>query len=375
VVFILATTNPEKLIETIRSRTTFIPFRKANSEEIISSLQRVVKGEKMKVDDETVGVIAEAADGSFRDGIKILEQLISEEKELTKDFLEEYLFRKKAFDINTFLSLLSVRDTKSLISEIEALSIKGVSANLFVESLLKKLKNGLLAAVGVGEDKIPGIDKKSLLTLIDLFLEASQNISNSPIEELPLEIAVIKWCGDGDSIDSQTIHSDKDPDISESATKSQSMPKVEVKETLKIIDVVVKEDSQTIVPEVHSSPSDLPIGEGVNDDVWKNILNLIKPINASIEALLRAAKPMTYDGKVLTLGVYYKFHKERLEDIRHRKILEDIVGKVLGSVTRVTCILVEPPPRKIIAEAKVETVLTEGADKDIIKAAEEIFSN
>jgi hypothetical protein len=84
---------------------------------------------------------------------------------------------------------------------------------------------------------------------------------------------------------------------------------------------------------------------------------------------------MTYDGKVLVLGVYYKFHKERLEDIRHRKILEDIVAKVLGSPTKVSCTLVDPPPRKIIEEIKVEAVLTEGKDRDIIKAAEEIFGN
>jgi len=41
----------------------------------------------------------------------------------------------------------------------------------------------------------------------------------------------------------------------------------------------------------------------------------------------------------------------------------------------VVCTLVDPPPRKIVEEIKVETVLTEGKDKDIIKAAEEIFGN
>jgi hypothetical protein len=133
--------------------------------------------------------------------------------------------------------------------------------------------------------------------------------------------------------------------------------------------------AQTIAPGVHSQAAAALEGEGVNDEIWKNILNLIKPVNASIEALLRAARPMKYDGKVLTLGVYYKFHKERLEDIHHRKILEDAVAAVFKSPTRVICILVEPPPRKIIEEVKVEAVLTEGKDKDIMKAAEEIFGN
>jgi hypothetical protein len=47
----------------------------------------------------------------------------------------------------------------------------------------------------------------------------------------------------------------------------------------------------------------------------------------------------------------------------------------LGSPTKVTCVLVEPPPKRIIEEAHDKPVLTEGEDKDIIKVAEEIFGN
>src|SRR3989344_4922885 len=62
--FILATTNPEKLIETIRSRATGISFRKATEAEMIASLGRIAKGEKMKMDKETIGEVAKAANGS-----------------------------------------------------------------------------------------------------------------------------------------------------------------------------------------------------------------------------------------------------------------------------------------------------------------------
>src|SRR3990167_5991416 len=67
VMFILATTNPEKLIETIRSRTTNIAFRKATAEEIVRSLSRAVKGEKMKINEESLNEMAGASGGSFRD--------------------------------------------------------------------------------------------------------------------------------------------------------------------------------------------------------------------------------------------------------------------------------------------------------------------
>jgi len=368
VIFILATTNPEKLIDTIRSRTTYIPFRKARPEEIVRSLKRVVTGEKIKIDTETLSVIAEASDGSFRDAIKILEQLVAEEKELSKDFLEEFLFKKKAFNLDTFTALLVKKDTKSLIEEIGKLGVKGVAVETFLVALLKKLRLSLLAKIGVGTDEIPAMDKEGLIALIELLEEASRGIAGSLIEELPLEIAIIKWCEEGEGNRPQLTHLKQDSSVAEGDTDSGSF---------RSATPATQNLTQTIASGVreHATASGIVEGEGVNDDIWKNILSLIKPVNASIEALLRAARPMKYDGKVLTLGVYYKFHKERLEDVHHRKILEDAVAAVFKSPTRVTCILVEPPPRKIIEEVKVEAVLTEGKDKDIMKAAEEIFGN
>jgi len=356
VIFILATTNPEKLIETIRSRTTYIPFRKATSEEIVRSLKRVVTGEKIKIDSDTLNVIAEASDGSFRDGIKILEQLVAEEKDLTKEFLEEFLFKKKAFDLDKFIGLLIKKDTKSLIEEIGKLSVKGVSIDNFLEALLRKLRVALLAKVGIGTDELGQLSKESLIDLIELLSGALEEVSTSPIEEMPLEIAVIKWCGEAEEDRRESVRPEQNPHPDVGAVSGQP-------------------GKSASIEEVHIQSADFLTGGSVNDEAWKNILALVKPINASIEALLRAARPMAFDGKVLTLGVYYKFHKERLEDANHRKVLEDVVAKVFQSPTKVVCTLIDPPPKKVIVEAEVKTVLTEGKDKDIIKAAEEIFGN
>jgi len=390
VIFILATTNPEKLIDTIKSRTTYIPFRKAKPDEIIRSLKRAVLGEKIKIDDETLGLIAEASDGSFRDGIKILEQLVAEEKELTKDFLEEFLFSKKAFDSDKFVSLLIKKDVKSLIGEIGKLGVKGVKIETFLEAILKKLRTALLAKAGIGTDEVEGINTDGLIYLIELLEDANVRSIDSLIEELPLEIAVIKWCGEGDRNHPQFArlkqNSSAASGIDSGSFRSETFADQNLTQTIvsgarEHADNYVGEDIKSDLAQTKISGSlgqpapEVVAGEGVGDEVWRSILALIKPINASIEALLRAARPMTYDGKVLTLGVYYKFHKERLEDTHHRQVLEDAVAKVLRSPTRVVCVLVDPPPRKVVEETKVEAVLTEGKDKDIIRAAEEIFGN
>ena len=132
-----------------------------------------------------------------------------------------------------------------------------------------------------------------------------------------------------------------------------------------------------------SAPS--VIVNGKIEEVWGRVLTEIRPINASTEALLRAAKPVEFDGKTLTLGVYYRFHKERLESNPHREILGNVVEELFGNPIRVVCILTEPPIRPKDgqpADKKIEesvsnsdTVLTEGEDKDIIKVAKEIFGS
>lgn len=358
VIFVLATTNPEKLIDTIKSRVTVVTFRKANHTEILRSLKRVVTGEKMnagniKIKDDALEVIAKASDGAFRDAIKILEQVNAEGIDLTKESLEEHLFSKKAFDIDSFIELLVNRDAKALIVEIAKFNEKGVSTQNFLTALLDQLRNILLSKVGVGEVSNTSIPKTDLVNLIELLLMASNNISTSPIDELPLELAIIKWCGN-----------DRDSEVEHEIKKEIEY---DSKITDKSENVVEITDSYVMIPDSI---------DGVNEEAWKMILTGVKPINASIEALLRAARPVSYEGGILTLGVYYKFHKERLEDLNHRKILEDVATSVLNSPTRINCRLVEPPPKEIIeVVVKKETVLTEGADRDIIKVAEELFSN
>jgi len=108
--------------------------------------------------------------------------------------------------------------------------------------------------------------------------------------------------------------------------------------------------------------------------VWKKVLGLIRPLNASTEALLRASKPLFINGNVLTLGVFYKFHKEHLESNAHRQILEETLSNILGLKIKVVCTLTEPVLTNMTTEAVNEaTVLTEGVDNDIVGIAEKIF--
>jgi DNA polymerase-3 subunit gamma/tau len=360
VMFILATTIKEKLIETIRSRSTNIIFKRATMEEIERSLKKVVRSEKLKPEKGVLKSIAKAANGSFRDAVKILEQLVSEKKKLNLSVVENYLFQRKAFDVEEFLSYLADKDVKRAVELIESAVSQGASMRTLTEELLKRLQEALLANIGISDNTIEGFDKEDLIILIRLVNRSSDELRGAVLEQIPLEIAIIEWCEVED--DEKKVHNpvpakESNPPKKMSASNpSNSNPE----------DVVTQ---KTVV------------AGSIEDGVWKKILATIRPINTSIEALLRAARPVGFDGKTLTLGVFYRFHKERLEENRHRRVLEDVVERVFGNPTRVVCTLAEPPLKienkketDFVVEKK-DTVLTDAEDEDIISAAKEIFGS
>ena len=133
---------------------------------MITSLGRIVKGEKIKIGKGELALVAKAADGSFRDGAKLLEQLTSEQRKFDETSVSEFLFKKKTFDTDEFIGLLSKKDTKGALSEIANIIRKGGSVEALMVSLLTKFRDGLLAKVGIGEDALADFSKEDLLYLI-----------------------------------------------------------------------------------------------------------------------------------------------------------------------------------------------------------------
>ncbi len=359
VIFILATTNPEKLIPTIRSRATEINFRKAKEEEIERCLKRVIKGEKIKVEEEALRIIAQASDGSFRDAVKLLEQLILEKVEISKKSVSEFIFGKVAFNIEEFLSILSKKDAIGALEKIEAAVEAGLTVKNIFTLLISRLRKGLLAKLGLPQEDVKYFSKEQLINLISLFEDASLKVDGSVIEQVPLEIAVVKWC------------TQKEDNYGQ---KQSLKGKVESDKAGR------KEGLKTFSEEISKNKiSQNAKGSLFNEEVWFKILASIKPRNPSTEALLRASKPLSYDGKILILGVYYRFHKEHLESDPHRRILEDTVQKVLGNFVKVRCVLTDPPKKAELTESELESSpnssLTQDNDEDIITIAKEIFGS
>ena len=348
VVFILATTNPEKLIPTVRSRLTNIVFTKASLPEIKRLLSRVAKGEKWKVDDEAFDVVALAADGSFRDAIKIIEQMMVGETELSQEKARSFVTQNKTITAKQYIEIIAKKDIKAIIEELEAMINKGGSVRELIDGMIASLHESLLAKLGVGKtDAFDYLIRNESVSLIEVLMVAQKKYSDTPLPQLSLEMELIAW----------------------KQKTGQDKPVVSVVKNTKPRDKVTNGHSEDVVA---NGNVDLKF----ESDVWQKVLSQVRQKNVSVEALLRSSKPLDFDGKNLRLGVYYKFHKERLEADVYRKTLEDILTSVVGSPVRVVCILTDQPKKKVIGGIKkTGNALTENTDIDIMEAAKEIFGS
>lgn len=193
-IFILATTNVEKLPKTIVSRCVRVNFGKAKKEDIISMLKRIGKNENLNYDDNFYNLIASHSDNSFRDATKILEEVVIQ-KIKTIDELEKYLgIRGK----NDLFQIIESKDIKKTFLWIDEFYQGGGNFKILIEELLEELRLQLLAKRGVffDEKKQTKLTIKEIVFLIKLLMEAYQQLKISPIESLPLEIALSTFYND-----------------------------------------------------------------------------------------------------------------------------------------------------------------------------------
>lgn len=367
--FILATTNPEKLIDTIRSRTTLVKFTKATKEEILRSLSKIVKSENLKIKESELERIYSLSRGSFRDAVKTLENFA------TGASIESM----SGFNADDIFPFLENGDKKTLLEK---------AGEINMDSLMQKLNQELLATEGIGE-RSSGLDQSQIVKLIELLIIASEQSKYSPIEELPLQIAFLKYFNDSPNVSNGQDKGGKEVEV-EVVSIKEVVNVVETKESKKLEEVAantdtvfidpepIKEEAQTkqpVMPETQvKTQVDGPTLKKMTDGEWEKILKAVRPVNASIEALLRASRPLGFDGSNLLLGVYYKFHKERLDEVRNKRILEDVVTSIFNNPIRVSCELADIP-KEVVKKVELIDPLPPPTQADITKVAEEVFGS
>lgn len=322
VIFILATTDPYKLPDTIRSRCQRFTFERAPVAMIVEKLKEIVKREKANLPAGKVGIseeeleqIAKAAEGGFRDAETLLEQVLTGGEKL-EDLVG---FAKLAY-LGGFFENLLARKTAEALVFVNDLTSRGVSMEDLSEKILEYLRDLLLIKAGVGDElvEVPAeqynlmkrqaetISEQKLEDMINKFTQAYDYLSQAVIPSLPLEVAVVETTAER-------------PDDQTTGQPDQS---------------VKPPDNQPI------EPSSRQAVESSNTVQWLALMAAVKPQNHSVEAFLRSASG-ELKGKTLLIKPFYPFHKEKLEEPRNFKILAAAAEQVYGKGTKVKIGLAE----------------------------------
>ncbi|MBN1263728.1 MAG: DNA polymerase III subunit gamma/tau [Candidatus Pacebacteria bacterium] len=385
VIFILCTTEQEKLPETIISRCLKFNFRKASPAEVISSLKKVVKGEELKVEKGALELIAEAVDGSFRDGQKILDQLLGRNKEITLAETQKLLNQGEIFSPLKLIAALAERDTRAGLVEVARLMENGADLKAFLFNFLKILRQELMSRIGVGDPVEPewvkSLSSGEIRQLIRRFCQAGQELKSAVIPQLPLELAVIDWGETERRNEEGKIKNNKAEEKRVQAAKIAGETKSGFKaenSPFKAGAGLNQDRDNNSQGQSHREVNTEEEGNGglnlnkINGQ-WSALLSQVKPLNHSVEVLLRTCRPDRIEDGILTIRAFYQFHKERLESVKCREIVESAASQVFDSPIKIRCILGKR--EKPVSEAAPVIVRTEtAAEKDILVTASQIFN-
>lgn len=154
VVFILATTDPDKLPQTIVSRCQRVEFKQPDVQALVSRLLYVVEQEVRSLEKESAELIARHGKGSYRDALGVLEQILAvSEKKIKHEIVMETLGTPHEETLLELLDSVCQKNGKEIVEKITKLRTKNSSAIRTYDELIELVRHGLLIRVGENTEK------------------------------------------------------------------------------------------------------------------------------------------------------------------------------------------------------------------------------
>ncbi len=209
-IFILATTEADKLLPTITSRTQRFNFKRVPTQAILKKLNLIIRDEKLEVDGAALELIAASADGSFRDAESLLEQVVSMGNGTTLDSVERLLGKVGLVRTSTLAGHILSGNLESALSYLADINEAGFNLVQLTRDLIHYLRRVLslrfdprleevfrreLTSEEIAVIKKHGAmvkDDIKLISIIRSLIRAYSEMRYSPFAIVPLEVAIIE---------------------------------------------------------------------------------------------------------------------------------------------------------------------------------------
>jgi DNA polymerase-3 subunit gamma/tau len=356
VVFILATTDVEKLPATIVSRTQRFGFRAISTQDAVKHLRHIASEEKITVDDAALQLIAERGDGSFRDSISLLDQLSSladDTQGITVELIETSLGLAPADTVSQLITAVEKHDVTTIAKLLDAAAANGISATTITEQVIQLLRS-------------MAVEKPQLLALLDKLLDVSKSsqpamklltvlgtyaMQTKPVKTAALAAPVLEV--------SATIE-----ELSRQATKKhpkiETLPPAEIKaETVAIETKVQEVVTELLEDEDTTSPV---VIAAVSSDAfdWDSLVAQARKTNVALYSVLAKCSHQLVDDQ-LTLFTVNNFYKKKLDDPKYSVHLYEAL-KAIGGYQLTIHTIPTRAPLKDVQAASIADIMGGGIE-------------
>lgn len=317
-IFILATTEVNKIPLTILSRCQRLDFKLIRQKEIEDKIKEILKKEKVECEEKVIKIVGREAKGSLRDAISLTDQLIS--------FRDEKIKLKDAFfllgtseegHVVELLNYLVNENIKSMIKLIGDLTEDGKNLIQLTHSLVNYFRYLLMLKLNFND--LIDVDKETLKKLNNISNKLSIESIKNAISFLGKMETEIKWQSEIkvfleiNLLELMMIISKKKELIKEDIIDNKS-------------EEIILEKEEKIPEKSSQSELDLiSIKHG-----WNEVLTKIKEKKISVYTLVCEGDLFKFENSILTILFKkgYSFHKEKLEEENNRRILEEVLLKI-----------------------------------------------
>lgn len=353
VVFILATTELHKVVPTIVSRCQVVQFTRATHKEILKALTGITIKEKLSVEEGVLQLVADRADGSFRDAVKLLET-IHQQGDLTLKIAEKVLHTEHAQLADRAIRAVLAKKPLDVVSLFQEARQSGIDPSAFHTRIVEYLYAELLKALTVTEGDAY-ISSKVSIFLLREFSDNSLH-APSPIPLLQLELKCLDLI---ERSQKKTQSTDTDPPASgrnippptaQQSSSSMESPSADLQKKSARPKAAAVTASMS-----HSSPPQLlhpGDGQKLCSD-WGTVLDLAVKTNFGVATLLKSARPVSGTTGKLTVSVFYKFHQEQLQQPKFYALIQEVFSSIAGGSIELECILSQEPAAAELKEPQV----------------------
>jgi DNA polymerase-3 subunit gamma/tau len=372
-IFVLATTDPQKVPATIVSRCQRFDFRRLTLAEITQRLQDIVADEGLTAEPDALTLIARQATGAMRDAESLLDQLAASGGAITLALAQNTLGAGPIEIISAVAEGLADADTARGLDAINRALDRGADARQLARQITEHLRQLMLLKVGgdkqadipveqrpVMESQATRLQVSQLIRAVKLFNQAASDLRSSWQPQLPLELAYIeavmgeKQMTDATGGNSTPSRAERSvPPVAPSApatptaqqaTAAASAPPrtAHARTTLSaapVAPIKLTETNPAPRHETHLAPG-VTLSLEVMQQQWDHILAVLKTHGGMpIKALLSSCKLVNVEGSTLVLSWPSEILRGKYEDAKTKRLVEDVISEAIGSRVMTRCVV------------------------------------